>query len=81
MQTLAQFKKELGVETIEFMKSNKTGTQFTTVRAKNIIISRKADVSKPLYVTMMTRTADGEEIAPETAYVIHNAGAEVGTTL
>lgn len=50
MKPLAQFKQELGVEAINFMKSAKTGREFTTIGDKNIILSSKVDKAKPLFV-------------------------------
>ena len=49
MKTLDQFKQELGVTVIKFMKSAKTGREFTTIGEKNIILSSKVDKTKPLF--------------------------------
>lgn len=48
--TLNAFKKQLGVETLQFMKSERTGQQFLTVGNEKVFISKKADKSKPLFV-------------------------------
>lgn len=48
--TLNAFKKQLGVESLQFMKSERTGQQFLTVGTEKVFISKKADKSKPLFV-------------------------------
>jgi hypothetical protein len=48
--TLNSFKKQLGVEKLEFMKSERTGQQFVTVGTEKVFISKKADLKKPLFV-------------------------------
>lgn len=50
MMTLNSFKKQLGVDNLQFLKSERTGQQFTTVGNDKIFISKKADKSKPLFV-------------------------------
>ena len=48
MQTLAQFKAQEGVATIDFMQGK--GRHFATVNDKSIIIAEKCDLKKPLYI-------------------------------
>ena len=72
MKTIAQFKADLGVETINFMKSAKTGREFTTIGDKNIILSSKVDKSKPLFA-FYNETKN--------FYVVCNSSLVVGSTI
>ncbi len=78
MLTLNAFKKQLGVEKLEFMKSERTGQQFLTVGTQKIFISKKADLKKPLFVICN----DGIMI-PELkgTWWIANSAVSVGETL
>ena len=70
MITLQNFKKELGVEQLEFLQGK--GRAFCNVGRKCVVIGKTTDLNKPLFVIEMTQNVDGVEIAPETAYVIVN---------
>jgi hypothetical protein len=50
MMTLNSFKKQLGVEKLKFMKSEKTGQQYLTVGTEKVFLSKKADLEKELFV-------------------------------
>ncbi len=54
MKTLQQFKSELGIDSIPFMKSSKTGREFCTIKAGaesiDIIIGKDTDVKKELFI-------------------------------
>ncbi len=50
MMTLNAFKLQLGVESLQFMKSGTTGQQFVNVGTEKVCLSRKADLEKPLFV-------------------------------
>ena len=76
--TLNAFKKQLGVETLQFMKSDRTGQQFLTVGNEKVFISKKADKSKPLFVICN----DGTKV-PELkgTWWITNGAVSLGDTL
>jgi len=50
MKTLAEFKRLLGVEVINFNKSAKTQREFATIGTTNIIIASNFDETKPAFV-------------------------------
>lgn len=82
-----QFKESLGVKSIVFSKSLKTGREFTTintlstggVRVKTeISLSPKLDKTKPLFVTFI----EEHEGKTYNMYVVCNAaGVEQGSEL
>ncbi len=53
MKTLAQFKQEQNVSSIEFIQGNKRG--FATVRDQKVFVASKTDFSKPLFVNELRR--------------------------
>lgn len=67
MKSFADFKKELGVETINFYQGK--GREFATVGTTDIIISKTCDVTQPLFVIPLSK--DGVEIAD--AFVVCNS--------
>ena len=66
MKTLAQFKQEEGVQTIELMQGK--GRAFAKVNDKDLIVGTNTDMKQPLFVI------HNEERG---FYVICNAGAKV----
>lgn len=54
MKTLEQFKRELGIDSIPFMKSSKTGREFCTIKADgveiDIIIGKEFDSKKDAFI-------------------------------
>jgi len=78
MKTLAQFKAENAIEKIELLQGK--GRKFCTVRDKSLIVAEKCDLSKPLYVTEMTKPVDANEpegertVVPNT-FIILNASS------
>jgi len=76
MILLEQFKKELGITELKFVKSAKTGRQFANVGTVLVMISIKGiDKSKPLYVT----TAKTKE--QQACFVVCNSTLVEGDTL
>ena len=65
MKTLAQFKKELGVDSISFVKSVEKDRTFATIKNTTIIVSKTFDSSKPAFV-VPTADKDTGEIYPNT---------------
>jgi hypothetical protein len=78
MMTLNSFKKVLGVENFQMLKSERTGQQFATVGNYKIFLSKKADKSKPLFVI----ENDGTKV-PELkgTFWITNGAVSLGDTL
>jgi hypothetical protein len=54
MITLDQFKKANGFTEIKFLKSVKTGRQVADLQGIAMIMSKKCDTTKPMYVTSAT---------------------------
>lgn len=50
MKTFKQFKQELGVETIQFLKSKETGRQFATIKDTKIIVASNLNPKEALFV-------------------------------
>jgi hypothetical protein len=50
MMTLNAFKKVMGVENLQFMKSDRTGQQFMTIGNDKIFVSKKLDKTKAIFV-------------------------------
>ena len=48
MKTLAQFKKEEGIDQIDLMQGK--GRAYATVNEKSVIVSTECDLTKPLFV-------------------------------
>jgi len=77
MILLEQFKKELGITELKFVKSAKTGRQFATVGTVLVMISIKGiDKSKPLYVTTATTIKE-----QQACFVVCNSTLVEGDTL
>lgn len=82
MKTFEQFKKELGVDKITFMKSTKTGRQFATVGDAKIIIANKRDKdNKVIGVTDITQPLFVNYNEKLGIHMVMNSSAEVGVTL
>lgn len=75
MLSFEKFKESIGVTEIKFLKSPKTGRQVADLKGINLVISLKADLTKPLYVTEC-QSSSGEDIL-----VICNQGWEEGVKL
>lgn len=71
MKTLVAFKKELGVESIQFLKA-KTGRMFAKVGKESIIVAENFDVKLEAFVTYNDKLA---------CNVIVNSKTELGITL
>ena len=76
MKTLAQFKQELGVTSIEFMQGK--GRTFATIGTTDIIVSKECDRTKPLFVIPLTNK---DNVRVDNAYVVCNASADFAFTL
>jgi hypothetical protein len=50
MMTLNAFKKVMGVENLQFMKSDRTDQQFMTIGDDKIFVSKKLDKTKAIFV-------------------------------
>lgn len=66
MKTLAQFKLEEGVATIDLLQGK--GRKYATVNNKSVIVSQECDMTKPLFVF------HNEEL---NLHVICNSGVKV----
>ncbi len=81
MKALAEFKKELGVEQITFLKNEKSGTQHVEINGKLLIMRKDVDKTKPLFVGMITKDKDGNPVPEGKAYAIFNSNAVTGDTI
>jgi len=78
MKTLNQFKQEEKIANIELLQGN--GRRYAKVNNKDVIVSSKADMAKPLFVTELTTDEQGN--ARQTPlYVICNAQVKVVATV
>jgi hypothetical protein len=73
MKTLAQFKLEERVSKIDLMKGQ--GRAFAQVNEKNVIVSEKCDMTKPLFVTKLEADKDGNPL--QNVYAICNSTVEL----
>ncbi len=76
MKTLNQFKKEQSIEKIELLQGK--GRKYCTVRNLSIIVSKKCDLAKPLFVIELSKPVDeaqpdGARVVVPDAFVIINA--------
>lgn len=78
MKTLAQFKSELGVDSIQFLK-NESGRQFATIGKVTLVISPKLDMKKPMFVTAIEKDKNGNKL--ENVYSVCNTSVENGVVL
>lgn len=81
MKTLAQFKKEIGVEQIEFEKNPETGTQQCEIGNILILMRKDVDTKKPLYVGMITKNKKGEVVPEGTVFAVFNSKLVKGDTI
>lgn len=73
MKTLAQFKQENGVTTIDLMKLN--GRAFATVKDKSLIVAEKTDMTKPLFVTPVEKDKNDQPLI--NVFVLVNSAAQI----
>ena len=69
MKTLAQFKQEEGVTTIDLLQGK--GRIYATVNEKNLVVSSKCDMAKPLFVIQLEKGKDGQPL--QNVYAITNS--------
>lgn len=81
MKSLEQFKKELNVTEIKFVKNPETGTQQVEIEGKLILMRKDVDTKKPLFVGMITKNKNGEPVPPGTAYAVFNSKLVEGDTI
>lgn len=70
MKTLEQFKKELGIERIQMLKSEK-GREFAKIGDITIVVSHKYDGAKPAFVVVVEKDKDGNKL--DNVYAICNS--------
>jgi len=71
MKTLAQFKQELNITSIDLLKGK--GRMYAQVRDKQLVVSSKCDLSLPLFVTELSEAVDKDKpLSPENSRVIPN---------
>lgn len=77
MKTLEQFKKDLGIENIQMMKTKK-GRQFAKIGEITIMVSANPDfdAKAPLYVTEVEKDSKGNKL--ENVYAICNSSLTKG---
>lgn len=78
MKTLAQFKSELGVDSIQFLK-NESGRQYAEVGKVKLFISPKLDMNKPMFVTIIEKDKNGNKL--ENVYSVCNTSLVNGVVL
>ena len=82
MKTLAQFKQEQNITSIELMQGK--GRKFATVRDMDLIVGTKTDLKQPLFVIPLSKAIDAalpisEEnsvIVPKAFVLINNANVK-----
>lgn len=78
MKTLEQFKSELGVDSIQFLK-NEDGRQYAKIGNVTVLISPKFDMDKPKFVTPIGRDKNGNKL--ENVYSVCNTSLVNGVVL
>lgn len=69
MKTLAQFKKENNIETIDLLQGK--GRKYAQVRDIQLVVSSKCDLKQPVYVTPMSEPIDpSQPITEENSKVV-----------
>lgn len=73
MKTLNQFKQENQINTIDLLQGK--GRAYATVNDKQLVVSSKCDMSKPLFVIPMKADKDG--VATPNTYLLCNSDVKV----
>ena len=77
MKTLGQFKEEEGITKIDLLQGN--GRMYATVNEKNLVVSSKCDMSKPLFVIQLEKDKDGKPL--QNVYAITNSVVKVAASV
>lgn len=73
MKTFNQFKQENGVSTIDLLQGK--GRAYATVKDKQLVVSSKCDLGKPLFVVPMEKDKDG--VATPNTFLLCNSDVKV----